>query len=177
MLAAMAIITIQPRWSSAGVGCFQVTLAQLDDVARLRDAIHVHDPGLVPDQQRLTFAGRPLQDGHTLAHYNICGGSGIICWLDSVFELSIGWWHNSALGPVGMKDYWQEARASDTVANLKDKISGESRLPCYKFCLTLFDGDVRLEDNRTLHSYQLQNRDCITVWITKVEDIDTASED
>ena len=128
MLAAMAIITIQPRWSSAGEGCFRATLAEPLNVARLRDAIHVRDPSLVPEQQRLTFAGRPLEDGHTLAHYNICGGS--VLDLDSVFLLSIGSWHNSALGSVGMKDYWQEARASDTVASLKDKISGEIRIPC-----------------------------------------------
>ena len=169
----MAIITIQPRWSSAGEGCFRVTLAELDDVARLRDAIRDHDPSLVPEQQRLTFAGSPLEDGHTLAHYNICGGSFVD--LDSVFELFIGHWHNSALGPVGMKDYWQEARASDTVASLKDKISGEIRIPCYKFFLTLLGGDVRLEDNRTLHSYELQNRDCITV--SEVGDIEAESSD
>ena len=171
MLAAMAIITIQPCWSSAGVGCFQVTLAELDDVARLREAIHVRDPSLVPEQQRLTtFAGRPLEDGHTLAHYNICKAA--VCWLDSVFELSIRWWHD--FGLVG-RYYLQEARASDTVASLKDKISGEFRIPCYKFFLTLFDGDVRLEDNRTLHSYELQNRDCITV--SEVGDIETESSD
>ena len=169
----MTIITIQPRWSSAGEGCFRATLAEPLNVARLRDAIHVHDPGLIPDQQRLTFAGRPLEDGHTLDHYNICGGS--VVDLDSVFELSIGSWHNSALGSVGMKDYWLEVRASDTVASLKDKISEETCTPCDKFFLTL-DGDEWLEDNRTLHSYQLQNRDCITVE-SKVEDIETESED
>ena len=160
MLAAMAIITIQPRWSSAGEGCFRVTLAELDDVARLRDAIHVRDPSLVPEQQRLTFAGRPLEDGHTLAHYNICGGS--VVDLDSVFELSIGSWHNSALGSVGIDYFWQEVRASDTVASLKDKISVKTRIPCDKFFL-ISDWDELLEDNRTLHSYDCQNCDCVTV--------------
>ena len=150
----MAIIRIQPRWNSAGEGCFDVKLAEPLNVARLKDAIHAHDSShrTVPGQQRLTFAGRPLQD------ISIYDGS--VVELDSEFSLSVGSWHNG--GWPGIDYFWQEVRASDTVASLKVKISAKTSIPCDEFFLT-FEQDARLEDNCTLHSYNAQHRGCITV--------------
>ena len=154
MLAAMAIITIQPRWSSAGEGCFRVTLAEPLNVARLKNAIHAYDASLrtVPEQQRLIFAGLPLQD------ISIYDGSEVE--LDGEFLLYVGSHHEG--GWLGMGSFKHVVRASDTVASLKNKISVETRIPCDKFFLT--NGpDERLQDNRTLHSYNTQHNECITV--------------
>ena len=126
----MAIIRIQPRWNSAGEGCFDVKLAEPLNVDRLKDAIHAHASShrTIPGQQRLNFAGRPLQN------ISIYDGSEVD--LDSEFCLSVGSWHKG--GWPGIEYFWQEVRASDTIASLKIKISAKTSIRC--------EEDVRLED-------------------------------
>ena len=151
--AAMATITIQPLWHSAGEGRFRVTLAEPLTVARLQVAIHAYDDShrTVPEQQHLTFAGRPLE--------NISIYDGSVVDLDSVLELFVGSHHPGCWRGINLR---QNTRASDTVASLKDKISVETGIPCDRFFLT--NGPVaRLQDNHTLHSYNTHHRECISV--------------
>ena len=47
-----------------------VFLHVTDDVTQVKVMI-LNREGILPHQQRLIFAGKQLQDGHTLADYNI----------------------------------------------------------------------------------------------------------
>ena len=57
-------------------GPFSLEVDRSETVENLKARIQNHD-GLPVDQQRLIFSGRQLEDGRTLADYNIQTGSTI----------------------------------------------------------------------------------------------------
>ena len=124
-----------------------------DKIESLRAKIQDKE-GIPPDEQRLVFAGKQLENGNTLEDYSIKRHSIIhlLGWIDGGMQIFV----KTRVGrnPPSGKIITLEVEPTDTIEAVKAKMQDRTGIPPDQGRFVF--ADKQLEDGNTLQDYSIQ---------------------
>ena len=124
---------------------------------------------IIPEQQLLKFSGKKLEDGHTLADYNIQKGSTIRQHNNGESMIKV-----FVKLPNGSRIVLEIKEFRHKVKDIKEMIEDKENIPPeYQ---RLFYGNVQLKDEFTLSRYKVQKGSTLDLMLREIEGADMMIE-